>query len=206
MDKYPSLDRCVELLNEAAGMNPGKWIDHCIEAGRSARKIAERINAEREAGDAMPVFDPDRAEALGRMHDIGRRYDVLDMRHIIMGYKFMMELGYEECARICLTHSFPGIKDIRTYSGQNDCTDEETAFIRSFIKGVEYTDYDRLIQLCDAVSAAEGPVYIEKRLMDVAIRRGVNEFTTKKWQAHLDNKGYFDGLCGMDVHRVIGVG
>ena len=91
------------------------------------------------------------------------------------------------------------------YNGQNDCSEEETAFIASFIDSVEYDDYDPLIQLCDAISFPNGPTYIEKRLVDVVLRRGFNDLTIPKWKAFLELKKYFDEKTGMDIYKLLGV-
>lgn len=126
------------------------------------------------------------------------------MRHIIDGYRYMKSLDYDICARICLTHSFP-YKDIRSYNGQNDCTAEETEFIKRFLDNTEYDNYDRLIQLCDALTLPDGATYIEKRLVDVVMRRGFNDLTIPKWKAFLELKGYFDKKTGTDIYKLIGV-
>ena len=116
----------------------------------------------------------------------------------------MKSLDYGIGARICLTHSFP-YKDIRSYNGQNDCTVEGTEFIKSFLDNTEYDDYDRLIQLCDALALPNGATYIEKRLMNVVIRRGFNDLTIPKWKAFLELKDYFDKKTGTDIYNLIGV-
>lgn len=111
---------------------------------------------------------------------------------------------YSVSARICLTHSFP-YKNIGTYNGQNDCSEEETEFIQNYIDSLEYNDYDRLIQLCDAISFPDGPTYIEKRLVDVVMRRGFNDLTIPKWKAFLELKKYFDEKTGMDIYTLLDV-
>ena len=116
----------------------------------------------------------------------------------------MTSLGYDDCARICLTHSFP-YKDIRSYNGQNDCTAGETEFIKRFLDNTEYDDYDRLIQLCDALALPDGATYIEKRLVDVVMRRGFNDLTISKWKAFLELKVYFDKKTETDIYKLIGV-
>lgn len=170
------------------------WTDHCRTAGACARKIAERCKD----------LDGDRAYAMGLLHDIGRREGVMDMKHIICGYRFMKAMGYVDIARICLTHSFP-YKNIKSYNGKNDCSEEETIFIKDFLEQREYDDYDRLIQLCDAVSFPKGPTYIEKRLVDVVMRRGFNDLTIPKWKAFFDLKAYFDEKAGEDIYKIIKV-
>lgn len=70
-----------------------KWVKHCIYVGIGAGRIAERLN-----------LDSDYAQALGYIHDIGRK--ISHPNHTIIGYKYMIENGYPEEARSCLTHSF----------------------------------------------------------------------------------------------------
>lgn len=192
--KVPSIETATKLLNEAAVLNPGLWIDHNKTAAMCAKRIAEKCEG----------MDADAAYVMGLLHDIGRREGRMDMRHIFAGYQFMMSLGYEDSARICLTHSYP-YKDVHAYNGQNDCSEEETEFIASFINSLEYNDYDRLIQLCDAISFPDGPTYVEKRLVDVVLRRGFNELTIPKWKAFLELKTYFDEKTGTDIYKFLDV-
>ncbi len=188
----PSVIKAENLLQEAEKLNQGLWVAHCKTTGFCAKAIAEKCNN----------LSPDTAYIFGLLHDIGRREGVTDMKHIIDGYKFMKALGYDECARICLTHSFP-YKNINSYNGQNDCNASETEFIIEYLNNTEHNDYDRLIQLCDALSFPNGPTYIEKRLVDVAIRRGINDFTIPKWKAFLELKDYFDNKTGTDIYKLI---
>lgn len=192
--KLPTIIEAQKLLTEADRLNPGAWIGHSKTAAFCARAIAEQCDN----------LNADTAYVLGLLHDIGRRDGVTDMLHIIDGYRYMKSLGYDICARICLTHSFP-YKDIRSYNGQNDCTAEETKFIKSFLDNTEYDDYDRLIQLCDALALPDGATYIEKRLVDVVMRRGFNDLTILKWKAFLELKDYFDKKTGTNIYKLIGV-
>lgn len=192
--KLPIILEAEKLLNEAGQRNPGNWINHSQTAAFCAKAIAEHCDN----------LETDSAYVFGLLHDIGRREGVNDMRHIIDGYHFMQSLGYDDCARICLTHSFP-YKDIRSYNGQNDCTAEETEFIKNFLDKTEYDDYDKLIQLCDALALPDGATYIEKRLVDVVMRRGYNDLTIPKWKAFFNLKEYFDNKTETDIYKLIGV-
>lgn len=192
--KVPSIEEAERLIEEAAILNPGLWIKHNKTAGVCARKIAEKCDG----------MNPEIAYVMGLLHDIGRREGLMDMRHIYMGYLFMSSLGYDDSARICLTHSFP-YKKVGAYNGQNDCSEEETEYIQNFVDKSVYDDYDKLIQLCDAISFPDGPTYIEKRLVDVVIRRGFNELTIPKWKAFLELKQYFDEKTGMDIYKLLGI-
>lgn len=199
--KLPTIIKAEKLLVEAEQSNSGAWIGHSKTAAFCARMIAEHCDN----------LDADTAYVLGLLHDIGRHEGVTDMRHIIDGYHFMTSLCYDDCARICLTHSFP-YKDIRSYNGQNDCTTEETEFIISFLEHTGYDDYDKLIQLCDALAMPDGATFIEKRLVDVVMRRGFNDLTIPKWKAFLELKDYFDKKTETqfiipypDIYKLIGM-
>ena len=80
---------------------------------------------------------------MGLLYNIGRREEIIDMKHIICGYRFMKSNGYVDISRICLNHSFP-YKDIRVYNGKNDRTEKETGFIEKYLAETKYDDYDRL--------------------------------------------------------------
>ena len=192
--RLPTIVEAEKLLNEAEQRNPGAWIGHSKTAAFCAKAIAE----------CCDNLNADTAYVFGLLHDIGRCEGVTDMRHIIDGYHFMTSLGYDACARICLTHSFP-YKDSFSYNGQNDCTTEETEFIKGFLDNTGYDDYDRLIQLCNALALPDGATYIEKRLVDVVMRRGFNDLTIPKWKSFFGLKEYFDKKSGTDIYKLLGV-
>ncbi len=148
------------------------------------------------------ALDPEVAYVLGLLHDVGRRSGPpRRMSHAPDGYAYLCALGYEDAARICLTHSFPApLKDVRYALGEWDCSGGRGGRVQSFLDGVEYTAYDRLIQLCDALALPEGPVLMEKRLMEVTLRLGLipgdPEWTLQKWRAFLAIKDEFDAAVG----------
>lgn len=186
-----SLQQAQRELQQAAAMNPGPWIAHSQSVAENARLIAQRAG-----------MDEQRAYLFGLLHDIGRRAGVTGIRHIFDGYDYMMALGQPEAARICLTHSFP-LPDIRAFSGKMDCTGEQLAFLQDFLNRCSYDDYDRLIQLCDAISLPGGACIVEKRLVDVALRHGVTERSIEKWKAFLQLKKQFDHKCGCSIYSLL---
>lgn len=192
--KVPTVAEAEKLLSEAEKLNAGLWVEHNRTAGFCARAIAEKYDS----------LNPEYAYVLGLLHDIGRREGVTDMKHIFDGYRFMLSMGYDDSARICLTHSFP-YKNISSYNGINDCSEEETEFIRSFLANTEYDDYDRLIQLCDAISFPSGATFLEKRLVDVVMRRGFNDYMVQKWKAFFELKEYFDNKTQTDIYKILNV-
>lgn len=178
-------------LAEAVRMNPGPWEGHSLSVAKNAGLIAEAAG-----------MDAELAYVMGLMHDIGRRAGVTGIRHVFDGYDYMMSLGHPELARICLTHSFP-LKSANAFFGRYDCTPQQAAFLEKFLDGAEYDDYDRLIQLCDAISLPSGACIMEKRMVDVALRHGLPECTLDKWRAFIEVKKHFDSLCGCNVYTLL---
>lgn len=187
----PTLEEAKLILKEAEGLNPGPWVSHSENTAQAAKLIAENAG-----------LDGEKAYILGLLHDIGRRVGVTGMRHSIDGYNFCKGLGFDECARICLTHSLP-TKNMKEAFGTWDCDEKEYKFIESFIETVAYDDYDKLIQLCDALALPEGFVLMEKRMMDVALRHGVHEYTVSKWKKTFELKTYFEKLMGKSIYSIL---
>ena len=53
-------------------------------------------------------MDADKAYVVGLLHDIGRRVGIVNIpKHVYEGYLFCMEKGWDEVARVCMTHSYP---------------------------------------------------------------------------------------------------
>ena len=189
----PTRKEAEALLREAEPHNPGLWVDH----SRTAAECAERIA--RACGD----LDPDKAYILGLLHDIGRRFGTRHLGHVIDGYRYMLSLGYDEAARICLTHSFKqGDRTTDDYIGKFDVTEEELQAIHAALKTAPMDEYDALIQLCDAVAGAGQIMDIEERMADVKRRYG--SYPQSKWDANLALKAHFERRMGRDLYEVLG--
>lgn len=187
----PTLEGARIILKEAEVLNPGPWVTHSENTAEAAKIIAENAG-----------LDGEKAYILGLLHDIGRRVGVTSMRHSIDGYNFCSGLGFNTCGRISLTHSLP-TKNMKEVFGKWDCDEKEYEFIEKFIETVEYDDYDRLIQLCDALALPEGFVLMEKRMLDVALRHGVHEYTISKWKKTFEIKAYFENLMGKSIYSIL---
>jgi hypothetical protein len=105
-------------------------------------------------------------------------------------------------ARICVTHSFP-INHVDAFASKWACPPEEREFVQQYLDSAEYTPYDRLVQLCDALALPSGPCVIEKRLVDVALRHGFNALTLSKWQAILAIEREFSAALGASIYMVL---
>lgn len=175
---------------EAEKCNPGPWGNHSRVAAHCAEKIAQAC------GD----LDPEKAYILGLLHDIGRKFGVRHLGHVSDGYSYMKSLGYDEVAKICLTHSFNN-QTTDDYIGNFDTTDEELALIQNALKEVSMDDYDRLIQLCDSLAGAEGVLDIEERMGDVKRRYGA--YPQEKWNCNLKLKEFFELKTGKNIYTVV---
>lgn len=185
----PTREEAERLLKEGEKCNPGPWGNHSRVAAHCARKIAE------QCGD----MDADKAYILGLLHDIGRKFGTRHLGHVSEGYSYMMSLGYEEVAKICLTHSFNnGTTD--EYIGKFDTTEEELKLIQDTLKQTTMDEYDRLIQLCDSLAGAEGVLKIEERMGDVKRRYG--SYPQEKWDSNLAIKKHFEEKMGKDIYMV----
>ena len=187
-----TVEKALDKLSIAAQMNPGPWEQHSFSVANNARLIARHV----------PNMDCDRAYVMGLMHDIGRRAGVTGIRHIFDGYDYLLSMGERDCARICLTHSFP-LKDVNTFNGKYDCSVAQKLFLQEYMQNIEYNNYDLLIQLYDAISLPNGACIMEKRLVDVALRHGLTDFTLAKWKAFMNTKKYFDELCGCNIYTLL---
>lgn len=180
---YPEREAAKKLLDEAVEINPGAWGKHSEYAALCAEKIA-----------AACGLDFEKAYVLGLLHDIGRKFLVRDLGHIYYGYKYMLSLGYSDVARVCLTHSFPN-RSLDIYIGKIDIPEDEANEVKSALSSIVFDDYDRLIQLCDALAGAEGVLDIEERMADVKRRYG--NYPEAQWQQNLALKAYFERMAGV---------
>jgi len=187
----PSREEAERILAEAESCNPGQWGNHCRVAAHCAEKIAQRC----------ADMDAEKAYILGLLHDIGRKFGGRHLGHVSDGYSYMLSLGYDEAARVCLTHSFNN-KTVEEYIGKFDTTDEELLLIKTELERIELDEYDRLIQLCDSLAGAEGVLNIEDRMNDVKRRYG--SFPIEKWNRNLALKKYFEDKTGEDIYAVVG--
>jgi hypothetical protein len=196
MLQIPTLAQAEALLDEAGARNPGPWTEHSRRVAEAAQLIAGRV----------PGMDGDAAYILGLLHDIGRREGVTGMRHALDGYRYLLALGYDDAARISMTHSF-ATDDIYEIFGEWDCSPDELAFVQNYLANARFDDYDRLIRLCDSLAMADGFVLMEKRMLDVAIRYGsevgVSAASIRKWRLTMDIRADFERRIGCSVYSLL---
>lgn len=60
-------------------------MQHSIRVATCAEKIAKKCG-----------LDSEKSFVLGLLHDIGRKFGVTHFAHVVDGYKYLMNLGYNE--------------------------------------------------------------------------------------------------------------
>ena len=186
----PTKEEAEKELQIAGELNPGPWTKHSLNVGIAARNIAEKI----------PSLDADKAYVFGILHDIGRRVGIVSIpKHAYEGYRYCMEKGWDEVAKICMTHSYELMEDDFNYEPST----EEEITIKEYIKDCEADDYDRLIQLCDSLAKDYGFVILEKRFVDVARRYGMLGGTIEGWNKKFEIKENFEQVMGCSVYDVL---
>lgn len=191
MKKYPDIQEAEYELKLAGELNPGPWVEHSKNTGLAAKYIAEKSG-----------LNPEKAYVLGLLHDIGRRVGFVSQRHIIEGYRYCMMKGWEDAARICMTHSYM-LPNIKADVGQYDVSEQDYDFMKHYIETAVYDDYDRLLQLCDGLALAQGFCLLEKRLIDIHRRYGVNEYTVQRWNVLFEIKEDFEARMGCSLYDVL---
>lgn len=169
------------------------WIDHCLCVGDSAGKIANALN---EKGYNVDI---DKVITLGYLHDIGK-YNGESHGHVMRGYNYLKDKGYdEEYCDICLTHSYLNNDIICTAGGVPNPRDN--LFLTEFIKNHNYTIEEKIINICDLMCPQGGKIYtIDKRLIDIMIRRGTYSNTQYHIKETYKLKAYFDNLLGYNLY------
>ncbi|WBW97210.1 HD domain-containing protein [Oceanirhabdus sp. W0125-5] len=192
-DKIPSLEEAKIMLNEAQKLSPTPWVEHSLNVAEAAKLIAEQI----------PGMDSKKSYILGLLHDIGRRAGRFGMRHAVDGYNYLVSKGYEDAARICITHVSFEYNNKKVVVGKWDDFKEAKAYALNYLTKIEYTDYDNLIKLCDSLSLPEGFCLIEKRLIDMALRGGVDDYSIPRWKSTFEIKRYFESKMGKSIYDIL---
>lgn len=183
-----SREKAKKILYKAEEINPGKWVAHSISVAEVSERLAKALN-----------LDVDKAYVCGLLHDIGRINKGIGVKHIIDGYHYMLGLGEKEIARYCLTHTF-FIKDVHSSCALWDVTIEEGQEIQNYLDTHEYNIYDKIIQIADHIGDANGFVTIEQRLIDVHLRKGVDENTIKTWEVIFHTQMELEEMLGCSIY------
>lgn len=165
-----------------------RWVKHCIYVGAGAGRIATKLG-----------IDSDYAQALGYVHDIGRK--ISHPNHTIAGYKYMINEGYPEEARSCLTHSFIDNNIYYTAGGIPQGQDRFD-YMNSFLQSTELTIYDNIVQMCDLFCLETGFTTIERRLLDITERKGVFDNSQLHLEKTMELKRRLEDMMGCSLYEL----
>lgn len=201
--KTPTIDVAQELIKQVIERRAEhdnnflreEWLEHINFVAQSAKIIAKMA----------PDLNPDDAYILGLLHDFGKKYDekTENVFHGLEGYKELKKLGFDDAARINLTHTFLLKPSNEIQYPFNKAAVEEC---RLLINKIDYDDYDRLIQLCDWLNDRGRNCTIRARMSSLQARYNVvNEDLVKIGNEAQKLKEYFDKKCSCSVYRLIGL-
>ena len=167
---------------------------HCCLVACCAEIIASRLDN----------IDCQKAYIFGLLHDYGKMVRDAENKeyfHGLTGYEEMIKLGYDEVARICLTHTFTK-RDFK-YTEYNYPEMRKT---KELLSKIDYNDYDRLIQLCDLLVVGMGFSKIKDRMIFIKDKYRVSNIQIKHlYRQALGLKNYFDRRCGCNIYRLLGI-
>ncbi|MDR2068030.1 MAG: HD domain-containing protein [Holosporaceae bacterium] len=193
--KTLSRNKALELFEAATKEKSGRWIKHSQNVAKAAEQIASN----------HPTLDKETAYVYGLLHDYGRSKEQTRIKHVLSGYEALTRLGYDDVARICVTHSFPYKNDIGDVFHCEKFKQNEYDFIWKYIQSIEYTDYDKLIQLCDHLAFESRYCLLEERMVDIAMRYGVSPLTIENWRCLFEIKAHFEQILDNSVYNIINI-
>jgi hypothetical protein len=197
MNYLKEMEEANDLILWAEKLNPGSWVDHSRNVGMASYNIAIELQKEGQE------IDPDIAYICGLLHDIGRYKGITpSITHSIDGYDFLMSKGFDGTANVCITHSIP-INDIVTIQGWNLLDEAVKERFILISRELEWTTYDNIVTLCDALANSVGFCTIEQRLISVALRHGVNEHILKNWKQYFKLKNDIEEIIGKSIYHLL---
>ncbi len=185
---YPSKEEALQILYKAERSNPGDWVQHSLAVALCAEKIATACG-----------LLANKAYVLGLLHDIGRYPGRTYFKHVVDGYEYMMSLGYDEVARVCLSHSFP-TQDINGYLGRIDVSKQVYESYTQKLQSMSFDVYDALIQLCDNLAGTQ-IMHMEERMADVESR--YRPFPKESRQKYKQLKADFEQRANKNIYEIV---
>ena len=169
-----------------------RWIQHSILVCTSAGRIAKALK------NKGITVDVDKTITLGYLHDIGK-YNGESIGHVMRGYEYLKNKGYDdEYANVCLTHSYLN-NDVTCTAGGGP-NPNDNPFLTNFIKEHQYSIEEKIINLCDLMCPKDKIYTVDKRLIDIIIRKGAYPNTQYHVIETYKLKEYFDNLLGYNLY------
>lgn len=169
--------------------------DHSVMVAQAARTVAEQM-----VKNGVTTIDPELAYQAGLMHDIGKADPAwTGLNHIVLGYKALLDLGWEDLAQIAMTHTYYGYGKVNRQEFWDELGEAEAKFTQDYMAAVKLEDLDLLLQLVDNMAHAVGMMSISDRFCDILIRHGIRN-AGEHLKALYRLKLCFDEKCGMNIY------
>jgi hypothetical protein len=114
----------------------------------------------------------------------------------------MTDRGYEGTANVCVTHSFPS-PNVDAINGWTGIPRQVQNQLRNILSQIEWSIYDKVVTLCDALADDKGFSTIEKRLVSAAIRNGVNSNSPEVWKGYYIYKSEIETIIGKSIYKLL---
>jgi len=183
----------TDVLNVKMGLPKGISKAHYQTVAYVASKIAEAC-----------LLDVNKAYLLGLFHDYGEYIEdtIAGTFHGTAGYDELIKKGFDENAKVCLTHSFFD----NDFDPDHFVSYESKEIVRAgdLIKKLRLDDYDYLIQLSDLLSAPNKIIRAEERLENLSKKYNIKkELVINKIRAAKKLKDYFSQKSGKDIYNLL---
>lgn len=182
----------TDILNVKMGLPKGISAKHYQNVAYVASKIAEQTE-----------MDIEKAYVLGLLHDYGEYIEdtISGTFHGTAGYDEMLKLGFDEVAKVCLSHSFFDSsfspEDFPAYEAK------EIERASAILKEKEFDEYDKLIHLADLMSPCGEIDTIENRILKLSEKYHIpSEKTQQMLKQGLELKNLFDNKCKKDIYTL----
>ncbi len=169
-------------------INTSSWISHSLYEVRVAQTLANKMR-----------LNPEKAGVLAMLHDYGRKY-IHDFTHVTKGFEALVDLGWSEEARACLTHSFINagrcancdpaeegfyIDEKGQPTWESEVPIDDMAEVLATMK---YDDYDTILNIADLMATDRGITTPYDRVQDVATRKTPDPRNRSYFLAEFTNK------------------
>ena len=139
---------------EDGKFNKSSWLNHSFNNAIACYNISKMLD-----------LDSKKAFTYGLLHDYGRKYSHT-FEHVTKGFEGLIDLGLENEARGCLTHSF--INKGRYLNNEIPGETDEMTYV---LGGANYTIYDDILNVADLIATNYGITSPLERVNDIATRR-----------------------------------
>lgn len=200
---YPKLSKALEIYNQSMQRLEVLPKRHPIELDR-LHSLAVAFISARLAAD-IPGLNTEKAYVLGLLHDYGEVISRTDsaLFHGTSGYDEMLKMGFDDCARICLTHTFLSADfEVADYAYPQ----KEMLRAKELMQKVTMDDYDRVVQMGDLLVNGYTPVTIEQRLDFIREKYHISEAAYEQKLLEANKfKTLLDEKCGIDIYTLLGI-